>query len=637
MRRVTSTAVGVLLVAASGLAAGQPGAPPLVQAARNQDVDAVRELLAGGAAASDPQADGSTALHWAVHWEQAETVDLLIAAGAEVNAGNDLGMTPIVMAGTSGNGAIVRRLLAAGAAVGATGAGGETVLMLAARAGSLDAVTALLEAGADANARETTREQTALMWAASGAQPDIVAMLLEHGADVRARSRTSLRVFNMGGSRSAGSASSGIAVEEVAQGGSTPLLFAARSGDVESARLLLDAGADVHDTTADGNSALIIAAHSGQGSVAALLLEHGADPNAAPLGYAPLHAAVVRGTLRDRSVASTDPGAGVPLVRALLAHGADPNAQLQKGTPVRRWSHDFAMMARWVGATPYWLAAKFLETDMMRVLAEAGADEKLASGDGITPLMAAAGLGYSRGGGSAFIKDRRDFSSYNPVASAASGSRIPEAEERLALAAVTTALELGADVDAVDDAGNTALHAAASHGMDTLVRTLIDRGADPRVTNTRGQTPLALAVYSDGIAGDRAVRESTATLLGELDSTAHPAEPHAHVEAQTQQNPVDATPASIAAGAALYARQCAACHGATARGDGRLAAATAAYGNRPSNLTDTVWQHGESDGEIFTAIHDGFTNGQEVLMDAFGDRFADDEIWQIVNYLKQLR
>ncbi len=637
MRRVTSTAVGVLLVAASGLAAGQPGAPPLVQAARNQDVDAVRELLAGGAAASDPQADGSTALHWAVHWEQPETVDLLITAGAEVNAGNDLGMTPIVMAGTSGNGAIVRRLLAAGAAVGAAGAGGETVLMLAARAGSLDAVTALLEAGADANARETTREQTALMWAASGAQPDIVAMLLEHGADVRARSRTSVRVSNMGGSRSAGSASSGIAVEEVAQGGSTPLLFAARSGDVQSARLLLDAGADVHDTTADGNTALIIAAHSGQGSVAALLLEQGADPNAAPLGYAALHAAVVRGTLRDRSVASTDPGAGIPLVRELLARGADPNARLEKGTPVRRWSHDFALMARWVGATPYWLAAKFLETEMMQVLAEAGADPRLASGDGATPLMAAAGLGYSRGGGSAFIKDRRDFSSYNPVASAASGSRIPEAEERLALAAVTTALELGADVRAVDDAGNTALHAAASHGMDTLVQTLIDRGADPHATNNRGQTPLALAVYSDGIAGDREVRESTATLLGELDSTVHPVEPHGHVEAQRRQNPVDATPESIAAGAALYARQCAACHGPSARGDGRLAAATAAYGSRPPNLTDTVWQHGESDGEIFTAIRDGFTSGQEAMMDAFGDRFVDDEMWSIVNYLKQLR
>ena len=298
-----------------------------------------------------------------------------------MNAANALGMTPLVMAGTSGNGAIVRRLLVAGADADAAGAGGETALMLSARAGRLDAVTALVEAGADVNAIETTRGQSALMWAAASAHPDIVEALLAQGADVGARSRTSTRVFNMGGSRSAGSASSGITLEDVPQAGSTPLLFAARSGDVESTRRLLDAGADAHDTTADGNTALVIAAHSGQGSVAVLLLERGADPNAAPLGYTALHAAVVRGTLRDRSIESTDPGAGLPLVRALLAHGADPNARLANGTPVRRWSHDFALMARWVGGTPYWLAAKFLETEILRVLAEAGADPSLPSRD----------------------------------------------------------------------------------------------------------------------------------------------------------------------------------------------------------------------------------------------------------------
>ena len=630
-------ASGALLLAVVGLrAGGQPGTPPLVQAARNQDVAAVRALLTQDAPANEPQADGSTALHWAVHWEHQEMVDVLIAAGAEVSAANDLAMTPLVMAGTSGNGAIVRRLLAAGADAAATGAGGETALMLAARAGSLDAVTALLAAGAEVNATETTRGQSALMWAAAGAHPDIVAALLEHGAQVQARSRTGARVFNMGGSRSAGSASSGIALEEVPQGGSTPLLFAARSGDLESARLLVAAGADVNDTTADGNTALVIAAHSGHGSVAALLLEQGAAPNAAPLGYTALHAAVLRGTLRDRSVTSADPGAGVPLVQALLTHGADPNARLAKGTPVRRWSHDFALMERWVGATPFWLAAKFLETDMMRVLATAGADPQLASRDGTTPLMAAAGLGYSRGGGSAFIKDRRDFSSYNPVASAAGGSRIPADEERLALAAITTALELGADVHAIDGAGNTALHAAASHGMDTLVRTLVDRGADVRAANHRGQTPMALAVYSDGIAGNRRVRERTATLLRELDPTAHPVEPHRHPEARARQSSVPSTPASVAAGAAVYGRHCATCHGPSGLGDGRLAAATAAYGRRPSNLTDTIWQHGGSDGEIFAAIRDGFTSGQDVVMDGFRDRITDDEVWHVVNYLQQL-
>ena len=133
-------------------------------------------------------------------------------------------------------------------------------------------------------------------------------------------------------------------------------------------------------------------------------------------------------------------------------------------------------------------------------------------------------------GGSAFIKDRREFSSYYPVASAASGSRIPIEEERLALAAITTALELGAEVHATDNAGNTALHAAASHGMDTLVQTLVDHGANIRATNRRGQTPMALAVYSDGIGGDREARESTTLLLRELETRTHPITAHRHPE-----------------------------------------------------------------------------------------------------------
>ena len=167
-------------------------------------------------------------------------------------------------------------------------------------------------------------------------------------------------------------------LEEVALGGSTPLLFAARSGDVESAKLLVATGANVNDTAADGNTALIVAAHSGHGTLAALLLEHGADANAAPLGYTALHAAVLRGTLRDRGVKNSDPGAG----RAAGQGAAGPRRRCRmpastKGTPIRRWSHDFALLERWVGATPFWLAARFLEIDMMRVLAAAGADTRL--------------------------------------------------------------------------------------------------------------------------------------------------------------------------------------------------------------------------------------------------------------------
>ena len=655
--------VAVLLPAGSADIRGQSnpafGASPLISAVRAVNIAGVRALLAGAVDVNGRQPDGATALHWAMHREHVEIADLLIDAGADVDAANDLGVTPLLMASARGRGALVDRLLGAGADPNGALASGETALMAAARAGSLEAVNALLDAGARVNATESTRGQSALMWAVANRHPAITRALLERGADIHARTRTRRWVYNMGGSRSAGSASRGIALEEIALGGSTPLLFAARSGDLESARLLVAAGADVRDTAADGNTALNIAAHSGHGSLAAFLLAEGADPNAAPLGYTALHAAVLRGTLRDRGVVNDDPGAGAPLVRVLLEHGADPDPRLTRGTPVRRWSHDFAFMDRWVGATPFWLAARFLEVEMMRMLAAAGADPRLPSRDGTTPLMAAAGQGYNRGGGSAFIRDRRDFSSYNPVESAALGSTIPAAEERLAREAVAAVLELGADVDAANDAGDTALHAAASHGMNSVIELLASGGADLHAENGRGETPLALAVYSDGIGGDRFVREDTAALLRSLADAdgavarpaeprehpavrvrtnpaeaAHPVGPHRHREAQSLTNPVAATPNSVAAGAALYTRHCAACHGPTGRGDGPLAAAVAAYGARPSNLGDETWRHGGSDGEIFVVIRDGIA--PDFAMDAYGRRLGEPDIWDLVNYLKRL-
>ena len=640
--------LAVSLCAGSGAALGQPveapGASALIAAVRDGDAAELRARLAGTVDVNARQPDGATALHWAVHHEDVVAADLLLGAGADADAANDLGVTPLLMACRRGHGALVERLLAAGADANAALPSGETALMAAARAGSVAAVNALLARGARVNAAEATRGQTALMWAVANRRPAVTRALLDHGADVGARTVTRRRVYNMGGSRSAGSASRGIALEEVVEGGSTALLFAARSGDVESARLLLAAGADVDDAAADGNPALVVAAHGGHGSLAALLLRAGADPDASPLGYTALHAAVLRGALRDRGVPNDDPGAGVPLVRALLAHGADPDPRLARGTPVRRWSHDFAFMDRWVGATPFWLAAHFLETEMMQVLADAGADPRTPNRDGATPLMAAAGLGYNRGGGSAFIRDRRDFSSYNPVESAALGSAIPAAEERWTVAAVTAALALGARVDAANDAGDTALHAAASHGMNRVIELLTDHGADPDAENRRGQTPADLAVYADGIAGDRYVREDTAALLRTLSGAvparpvapdARPVAPDAPPEARTPANPVAATPESVAAGAAAYAAHCAACHGATGRGDGALAAAAAAYGPRPSNLADPTWRHGGGDGEIFTAIRDGI--GPDFAMDAFGDRLSETDVWNLVNFLRSLR
>ena len=626
--------IALVVYSATSSLAGQGEPTSVVEAAKARDDGAIRALVDSGADVNEAQADGATALHWAAHWEDLETATYLIGAGADVNVANALEVTPLLMASANGQAPLVDALLAAGADANASLTSGETALMAASRAGSVESVASLLRRGADANAREQTRGQTALMWAVANKHPAVTNVLLEHGADVNARSQVSHRVYNMGGTRSAGSASQGIPLREVAIGGSTPFLFAARSGDVESARRLLDAGADVHDTTADGNTAIVIAAHSGHGLLVRVLLESGADVNAAPLGYSALHAAVLRGDLRDRGTRNLDPVSGLALVEVLLAQGADPNMQVSKPTPVRRWSHDFALMDRWNGATPYWLAAKFLETDMMRVLVAAGADTRLASRDGTTPLMAAAGLGYRRGGGSAFITDRRDFSSYNPVASAKEGSRIPEAEERRARETVALAIELGGEVTATSAADDTALHAAAAHGMDSVIELLVEHGADLHATNQRGQTPAALAVYREGIAGEALIRESTAGLLRELDPTRHPAEPHEHSEASGIANPVDSTPDTAAAGATAYERLCSACHGPTGMGDGRLAAGTAAYGVRPSNLTDATWQHGSSDGEIFAAIRDGI--GPDFSMDSFQGPLTDTEIWQVVNYLKSL-
>jgi ankyrin repeat protein len=373
----------------------------------------------------------------------------------------------------------------------------------------------LLAGGANVNAREATRGQTALMWAVVDRHPEVTRVLLEHGARVDDRSEARTLVYNMGGSRSAGSASPDTPLEEIALGNSTPLLFAARSGDTESARMLVAKGANVNDIAADGNTALIIAAHSGHGTLAAFLLDHGADAKAAPLGYTALHAAVLRGTLRDRGVKNDDPGAGVPLVKALLAHGADPNARVTKGTPLRRWSHDFALLERWVGATPIWLASRFLEIDMIRLLGASGADVHLTARDDTTPLMAAAGHGYSRGSGTeAFIKDRRDFSSYNSEPFAVA-TKIPADEERLVIDALQVLLDLGAEVNRANTAGDTAVHAAAALGMNKVLEFLAARGAHLNARNKAGRSPIDVARREDGV-GVSVVRDETVALLRKL-------------------------------------------------------------------------------------------------------------------------
>ena len=274
----------------------------------------------------------------------------------------------------------------------------------------------------------------------------------------------------------------------MAHGGSTALLFAARNGDVASARALLDAGADVDDTAAAGTSALVIAAHSGHGALAGFLLERGADPNAAGAGYTALHAAVLRGQ--------------GPLVRALLAHGADPNARVVRGTPGRRFSADYSIRHQAVGANAFWLAAKYGELDSLRALADHGADPFMIPANGVSALQAAIGRPQIS------QENRR-----NRVG-------VPGSEnvdgEALARELAGVVLALGVDVNTADDRGETPLHDAVRTGYASVVELLARHGADVRARNQRDQTALTLAetpLPVPGTNGRRATRPEIAALL----------------------------------------------------------------------------------------------------------------------------
>ncbi len=458
MRRTLTLLSVACWLAVAATAAAASGDPRLVTAARNGDADQVGALLATHADVAAQAGDGATALHWAAHRGDLPMVDALLRAGAPASAATDTGATPLYLACTNGSDAIVSRLIAAGANAKAALLSGETVLMECARTGRAAALQALLAAGADVNAHEALHDQTALMWAAANRHPRAVEVLLEHGADVRARSRTYSQMVT-GGSNATARVEGNYVVKK---GGSTPLLFAARSGDANSASLLLNAGVDVNDALPDGTSALVLAAHSGQTAVARVLLDRGADPDAGGAGYTALHAAVLRGEL--------------PLVEALLVHHANPNTVITKGMPLRRTSQDFELPVGLVGATPYLLAARFLEVELMRVLAAAGADTHLAMKDGTTPLMAAAGIGAP---GQA---NRRGLSLLD-------GGKA-EGEARVA-AAVSLDLSLGGAVNAANKAGDTALHGASAQGYDTVVQLLVDKGAALDAKNGRGLTPLS--------------------------------------------------------------------------------------------------------------------------------------------------
>ena len=429
----------------------------LINAIRAVDEVAVRDAIERGAdvVAADP--DGTTPLHWAAHSDDPAIVELLLAAGADPLAGNRYGVRPISLACTNGNVAIVELLLDAGADPDTALAEGETALMTAARTGALDVVRLLLDRGADVNAAETWRGQTALMWAAAEGHAHVIPTMLSYGADVAARSTK----------------------------GWTPLLFAVREGRIDVVQTLLEAGAGVEEAlpvteetrrggtsaerAATGLNALLLAAANAHYDVAALLVDRGADVNVASRGWTALHQV---SWVRKSGIAGSNnpppPGSGsmtsLEFVRKLVAAGADVNARVTRRPPAGITRLNF------LGGTPFLLAARTGDADLMRLLAELGADPLLPNEDGTTPLMVAAGVGTSSPG------------------------EDPGTEPEV-LEAVRVALELGGDLNEVDDNGETVMHGAAYKHLPRVVAFLAEAGADIDVwnqPNSRGWTPLEI-------------------------------------------------------------------------------------------------------------------------------------------------
>ena len=462
--------------------------PEIIQVVKTGDHDALRRLIADGAPVDAAHGDGATALHWAAYRADRLATALLIEAGASVDVANDLGATPLWLAASGQDADIVRQLLQAGADPRRTLKRGETPLMAAARAGQAQAVRQLLAHGADVDAREHERGQTALMWAAAQRHADVVRLLTAHGADVQATSRVWRQLENTAGN------TNGSGNFEMRHGGSSALLFVARNGDVETARALIEAGADINDTAASGTSALVVAAHSGHADLARFLLDEGADPDAADGGYTALHAAVLRSE--------------VELVEALLEHGADADAVVRRGTPGRRFSADYSLRHQAVGANALWLAAKYGELEILRRLAEHGASPWITPYSGESVLQAA--MGVPR------------ISQENRRNRVGAPLRDPSDEEEETLDMIRLLLDLGVDIDATNDRGDTAIHDAVRRGFTTIVGYLAERGANLDATNARGQTPLTLAetpqpVY--GTNGLRTTRPEIAALLRELGAT----------------------------------------------------------------------------------------------------------------------
>jgi uncharacterized protein len=455
------------LLAGAALAA-DTGKLSLADAAKLGDRDAVRSLLNGRAKEDMAGREGTAALILAASRNDLQMVDLLLGAGADPKAANEYGATALYAASANADSAVAVKLLAAGADPNARLASGETPLMEAARDGAVATVTALLAAGADPNVQEQNGGQTALMWAVAERHPAVTKELVQHKAGV----------------------------EAVSKNGSTALMFAAQ-GDAESARILLDGGANPNVTMPEwGLTPLVIASTMGQTDVVAALLDKGADPNARDKNsFTALHSAVRDSDYgEDRSSRA----ASVATVKVLLAHGADPNARLKQDKPSVKTVTEVSLQ----GATPLALAAEVNNLEAIKLLVEGGADPRIPTEQGTTPLILAAGAGTD-------VQRTRSL------------------EERAT--AVETAkylIEHGVDVNAAGQFGWTALHSATYQGLNDLVEFLVSKGAKIDAFDKLGQTPLSISLSvltkdagAKRLQIPRRYRKETAELLLKLGAT----------------------------------------------------------------------------------------------------------------------
>ena len=475
---------------------------PLVRAAAVGDMTGVRALVKQGHDVNAAGPDGATALHWAVRADDLATVDVLLGAGARVDVKNALGVFPAYVAAQNGNAAILGRLLDARADVNSADAAGDTLLTAAVRAESIDAVRLLLERGARVDAADPDAGQTPLMVAARLNHTGIMRLLLASGATTDAATRAGAKPAARppgagGGSHGVGIVRSGVppqGEQPPVPGGLTPLLFAARDGRLDAATLLLEAGADVDKPDPNGITPLVMATTNGHLRVAQLLVERGADVKAADwYGRTPLWSAVEIRNLDLRSGAAdngVDRDAALRLITALLEKGADPNARVKEFPPARRYMLPLGSL-EWVditGQTAFTRAAQSADLEAMRLLVAKGADPRITTFNGTNALMFAAGVNW--------------------VIGQTYGSRWLEA--------VQLCLDLGFDVNAVNQMGLAAVHGAANRGSDDVIGLLASRGARLDVKDKEGRTPMTWAEGVFLATNSPMAKPSTIALLDKL-------------------------------------------------------------------------------------------------------------------------